>query len=115
MGKLRPTTTFRIIGLAMLAYGAATLIMLHTSWRSWALDHSVAEVVSWSDRRASNEIRGSVDEPIVIAGSAVLVFAGLWFGLLIPWVFNRQDRQARSMYDDPEDVESIDPGPHDGS
>ena len=92
--------TFRIVGLAMIAYGALTLVLLQTDHRDWALDHSLAEVVSWSDRRAGNEIEGSVDEPMVIAGSAVLVFAGAWFGLLVPFLFRRNDRQLMAMYDD---------------
>lgn len=97
---MRAVTVFRIVGLLMLVYGVGTLVLLQTSHRQWALDHSLAEAVSWSDRRVNNEISGSVDEPIVIAGAGVMVFAGLWFGLLVPRAFNRWDRQQRAMYDD---------------
>lgn len=100
MGNLRATTVFRVVGLAMLVYGVATLVMLQTSYRDWALDHSLAEAVSWSDRRVDNEITGSVDEPMVVAGAGVMIFAGLWFGLLIPYVFNKDDRRAREIYED---------------
>jgi hypothetical protein len=97
---MKATTTFRVVGLAMFAYGVLTLVLLQTDHRQWALDHSLAEVVSWSDRRAGNEIEGSVDEPMVIAGSAVLVFAGAWFGLLVPHLFRKNDRRIAAMYDD---------------
>ena len=84
----------RVLGLAMVVYGAGTLVLLATPWRDWALDHSVAELASWSDRRANNEVTGEVDEPMAIAGSAVLTFAGLWVGLLVPFVLNRNQRAA---------------------
>jgi hypothetical protein len=93
-------TTFRVVGLAMLIYGAGTLVLLQTDHRDWALDHSLAELVSRSDRRANNEIQGSVDEPMAIAGAGVLVFAGAWFGLLVPWLFRRNDRRMLEMHDD---------------
>jgi hypothetical protein len=83
----------RVIGIAMLVYGGVMLLLLFTPWKDWALDHSIAEVVSWSDTRASNQVRGSVDEPMAIAGSAVVAFAGLWFALLVPYVMNRNHKQ----------------------
>jgi hypothetical protein len=79
----------RLLGLGMFAYGAAMLALLATPWRQWALEHSIAEVVSWSDRRAGNGVSGAVDEPMAVAGSAVMMVAGAWFGLLVPWVLNR--------------------------
>lgn len=84
---------FRVFGLAMFAYGAIMLVLLASPWKQWALDHSIAEVVSYSDRRVDNQVSGSVDEPMAIAGSAVVMFAGIWFGLFIPWVLNRNQRK----------------------
>jgi len=108
---MRAATVFRIVGLLMLAYGVGTLILMQTDHRQWALDHSLAEIVSWSDRRVDNEISGSVDEPIVYAGAGVMIFAGLWFGLLIPRVFNNWDRQQRAMYQDDAAVAGSPPDP----
>ena len=83
----------RVLGLAMFAYGAGMLILLNTQYRAWALDHSIAEVVSYSDRRVDNQVSGSVDEPIAMVGSAVLMFAGAWFGLFVPWLLDRNTRK----------------------
>ena len=83
----------RVIGIGMIVYGGGMLLLLFTPWRDWALDHSIAEVVSYSDRRAGNQVSGSVDEPMAIAGSAVMLFAGLWFAFLVPWVINRNHRR----------------------
>lgn len=80
----------RTIGAALFVYGAVMLILLATPARGWALDHSIAEIVSWTDRRVDDQIHGSVDLPIAVVGSAVVMFAGLWFGLLIPAMFGRQ-------------------------
>jgi hypothetical protein len=84
--------TIRVIGIVMFLYGAVMLGLLFSPWKDWALDHSIAEVVSTTDRRASNQVSGSVDEPIAIAGSAVVMFAGAWFAFLVPWVMNRHHR-----------------------
>jgi len=95
----------RILGAAMVIYGVAMLLMLNSPWRDWALDHSIAEVVSYSDRRANNQVSGSVDEPIAIAGSAVMVFAGLWFLFLVPWALNRNKQamlEAAGLSDEPD-------------
>jgi hypothetical protein len=82
----------RVIGVVMFVYGAVMLGLLFSPWRDWALDHSIAEVVSTTDRRASNQVSGSVDEPIAIAGSAVVMFAGAWFALVVPWAMERHRR-----------------------
>lgn len=79
----------RLIGLAMFLYGAVMLALLFTPWREWALEHSIAAVVSRTDRRVGNTVDGPVDMPMALAGSAVMAFAGAWFGLLVPWVFRR--------------------------
>jgi len=86
----------RVIGIAMVVYGVGMLVLLYTPWKDWALDHSIAEVVSWSDKRATNQVSGSVDEPMAIAGSAVVAFAGLWIGFFIPWLLNRNSRRMMS-------------------
>lgn len=94
----------RIIGAVMVLYGALMLGLLQTEHRDWALDHSIAEVVSTTDRRVGNEVSGSVDEPMAIAGSAVLIFAGLWIGLLVPSALNRfrrQQHEAAGLSDEP--------------
>lgn len=83
----------RILGLAMFAYGAIMLALLFSPQKQWALDHSIAEMVSATDRRANNEIDGSVDEPIAYAGSAVMMFAGLWFAFLVPGVIERNHQK----------------------
>jgi hypothetical protein len=83
----------RVLGLIMFAYGAIMLLLLFSPWRDWALDHSIAEVVSTTDRRANNRVSGSVDEPMAIAGSAVVMFAGAWFGLFVPWIIERSNRK----------------------
>ena len=91
----------RVLGIGMFAYGAVMLLLLNTQYRAWALDHSIAEVVSYSDRRVNNQVSGSVDEPMAIAGSAVMMFAGAWIGFLVPWVLDRNTRKqmAAAGYD----------------
>ena len=79
----------KIIGLVMLAYGAVMLLLLATPWKEWAADHSIAHLVSRTDRRIDNEVNGSVDMPLSIAGDVVMMFAGLWFGLLLPRQFKK--------------------------
>ena len=74
----------RWLGLAMFAYGFVMLILLFTPWKEWAANHSVAALVSATDRRAGNTIDEAVDMPISIAGDVVMMFAGLWIGLLVP-------------------------------
>ncbi|HQZ84758.1 MAG TPA: hypothetical protein PLB21_03905 [Actinomycetota bacterium] len=58
-------------------------------WLGWALEHSIAAVVSRTDGRVGNTVTGALDEPMALAGSAVLLLAGLWFALLVPYVMNR--------------------------
>jgi hypothetical protein len=83
-GAMRAIRGIRVIGLVLFVYGAVMLALLFSPWKDWALDHSIAELVSYSDRRVDNEVSGSVDDPIAYAGSAVVMFAGLWFGFLVP-------------------------------
>jgi H+/Cl- antiporter ClcA len=82
----------RILGLVLFAYGAIMLALLWSPWRQWALEHSIAEVVSTTDRRVGNRV-DTVDEPIAVVGSAVLMFTGAWIGLLVPFVMNRSTRK----------------------
>ncbi|MFN8017106.1 MAG: hypothetical protein U0P45_03185 [Acidimicrobiales bacterium] len=82
----------RLLGLGMVAYGGIMLLLLQTQYRDWALDHSIAEVVSRTDRRVNNTV-DTADEPMAIAGSAVMIFAGLWIGLLVPFVMDRSYRK----------------------
>jgi len=84
--------TLRVIGGLMVLYGAVMLVLLATPAQDWALDHSIAELVSYTDRRANNQVSGSVDMPIAIVGSVVVIFAGLWIGLLVPGVMRRHQR-----------------------
>lgn len=104
--------TLRIIGLAMVIYGGGMLLLLQTEHRDWALDHSIAEVVSTTDRRANNQVTGSVDEPMAIAGSAVVMFAGAWIGLLVPFVIERNTKKQMELagYGDEEPVPAGDGG-----
>jgi uncharacterized membrane protein YjjP (DUF1212 family) len=90
----------RVLGLAMFAYGAIMLLLLFSPWRDWALEHSIAEVASTTDRRVGNRV-DTVDEPMAIAGSAVVMFAGAWIGILVPFVMNRNTRKqmAAAGYD----------------
>lgn len=90
----------RILGLALFAYGAVMLVLLLTPARQWALDHSIAAVVSTADRRAGNGVQGSADLPMAIAGSAVVMLAGLWFGLLVPYVFRRNSARQRAVIEE---------------
>jgi len=91
----------RILGALMFFYGAVMLLLLFSPWKSWALDHSIAEVVSYSDRRVDNQVNGSVDDPLAYAGSAVLMFAGLWFWILVPRVIGNWQASVREqMYSD---------------
>lgn len=85
--------TFRFLGLALALYGGVWLALLFTPYRQWALEHSIAHVVSRTDRRVGNSVDGAVDMPMAIAGSAVMLFAGLWFGLFLPWVFRRKEAE----------------------
>ncbi|MGN6695775.1 MAG: hypothetical protein ACTHN0_16485, partial [Aquihabitans sp.] len=79
MGRLR------VLGLVLFAYGAIMLLLLWSPYEQWALEHSIAEVVSTTDRRVNNRV-DTADEPMAIAGSAVMMFAGAWIGLLVPYV-----------------------------
>jgi hypothetical protein len=92
----------RVLGLAMFAYGAIMLVLLHSPQKQWALDHSIAEVVSTTDRRMGNRV-DTADEPMAIAGSAVVMFAGAWIGILVPYVMNRDRKKqlaAAGLADD---------------
>ena len=89
--------TFRFLGLALGLVGAIWLVLLFTPYRQWALEHSIAHVVSRTDRRVGNTVDGAVDLPMAIAGSAVVMFAGLWFGLFVPWVFRRKETEMRQV------------------
>jgi hypothetical protein len=80
----------RIIGSLMAVYAIVMLALLATPARDWALEHSIAHLVSRTDRRVGNTVDGAVDMPMAIAGSAVVAFAGLWFAILVPMVFKRQ-------------------------
>jgi H+/Cl- antiporter ClcA len=87
----------------MFAYGAIMLLLLWSPWRQWALEHSIAEVVSTTDRRVGNRV-DTVDEPIAVVGSAVVMFAGAWIGLLVPYVIDRSMRkQAIAAGFDPDE------------
>jgi hypothetical protein len=79
----------------MFAYGAIMLVLLYSPQKEWALEHSIAEVVSTTDRRVDNRV-DTADEPMAIAGSAVVMFAGAWIGILVPYVMNRSLRKQRS-------------------
>lgn len=84
----------RVLGLGMAVYGAVMLALLYIpSTKQWALTHSIAAVVSRTDRRVGNTVEGAVDMPMALAGSAVLIFAGLWIGLLVPALLNRNRRR----------------------
>ncbi len=80
--------TLRILGLVLVLYGGVMLLLLMTPAREWALQHSIAEMVSRTDRRVGNTVT-EADMPMAVAGSAVLIFAGLWIAVLVPWVMNR--------------------------
>ena len=90
----------RVIGGVMVLYGAVMLVLLATPAQDWALDHSIAELVSYTDRRANNQVSGSVDLPIAVVGSAVVVFAGLWIGLLVPRVMQRHQQAMMDGFDE---------------
>jgi hypothetical protein len=87
----------RIIGILMALYGIVMLVLLATPYRDWALDHSIAHLVSRTDRRVGNSVEGPVDMPMAIAGSAVVTFAGLWFAVLVPWVFARKRGEMEAL------------------
>jgi hypothetical protein len=94
----------RVLGLVMFAYGAIMLLLLFSPWKTWALEHSIAEVVSTTDRRVGNRV-DTADEPMAIAGSAVVMFAGAWIGILVPYVMNRDRRRqlaAAGLDDQPD-------------
>ncbi len=87
----------RIIGILMAVYAIGMLVLLATPYRDWALEHSIAHLVSTTDRRAGNTVDGAVDMPMAIAGSAVVAFAGLWFAVLVPWVYNRKRGEMEAL------------------
>ncbi|MFN8022449.1 MAG: hypothetical protein U0Q03_13065 [Acidimicrobiales bacterium] len=89
--------TFRILGGLLALYGAVMLVLLATPAKQWALEHSIAHVVSRTDRRVGNTVDGAVDMPLALAGSAVLLFAGAWFGLFLPRVFRKHEGAMRAM------------------
>jgi hypothetical protein len=89
--------TFRILGGLLALYGAVMLVLLATPAKQWALEHSIAHLVSRTDRRVNNTVDGAVDMPLALAGSAVLLFAGVWFGLFLPRVFRKHEGAMRAM------------------
>lgn len=89
--------TFRILGGLLALYGAVMLVLLATPAKQWALEHSIAHLVSRTDRRVGNAVDGAVDMPLALAGSAVLLFAGVWFGLFLPRVFRKHEGAMRAM------------------
>lgn len=89
--------TFRILGGLLALYGAVMLVLLATPAKQWALEHSIAHLVSRTDRRVGNAVDGAVDMPLALAGSAVVLFAGAWFGLFVPRVFRKHEGAMRSM------------------
>jgi hypothetical protein len=89
--------SFRILGGLLALYGAVMLVLLATPARQWALEHSIAHLVSRTDRRVGNTVDGAIDMPLALAGSAVLLFAGVWFGLYLPRVFRRSEGAMRAV------------------
>jgi len=73
----------RILGFLLLAYGAVMLVLLVVA-KDWALSHSIVHLVSRTDRRVGNEVDGSIDMPLALISSAVVMFAGAWFAWYIP-------------------------------
>ncbi len=98
MGRLR------VLGAVLVVWGALSILVLGTSYEWVATDYSVARFAAATDRRAGNAVEGPVDRPMVIAGGAVLMVTGLWVGLLVPYVMNRNTRQMRrdAGLDDPD-------------
>jgi hypothetical protein len=86
----------RIIGALMFLVGATLLLLLFTPWKDWALNHSVAAFTSATDRRAGNSIDAPVDMPMSIAGDVVLMFTGLWTGILMPRMLTKFKNETRS-------------------
>ena len=91
----------RFLGLAMFIYGAVMLALLFSPWRDWAANHSIAAVVSATDRRVGNTIDQAVDTPISLAGNCVMMFAGLWIGILVPHVIKKSHGAASSASNSP--------------
>jgi multidrug efflux pump subunit AcrB len=87
----------KIVGALMAVYGLAMLVLLLTPAKQWALEHSVAHLVSRTDRRVGNTVNGAVDMPLAVVGSAAVLFAGLWFALFIPRVFARSQAAMRQQ------------------
>ena len=87
----------RILGGLLALYGAVMLVLLATPAKQWALEHSIAHLVSRTDRRVGNTVDGAVDMPLALAGSAVLLFAGVWFGLFLPRVFKKSEGSMRAL------------------
>lgn len=73
----------RIFGFLLLAYGAVMLVLLVVA-KDWALNHSIVHLVSRTDRRVGNEVDGSIDMPLALISSVVVMFAGVWFAWYIP-------------------------------
>ncbi len=87
----------RIIGGLMSLYAIGMLVLLATPAREWALEHSIASLVSSTDRRVGNTVEGAVDMPMAIAGSAVVAFAGLWFAIFVPWIIARKKGEMEAL------------------
>lgn len=89
----------RIIGLVMFVFGAVMLALLFTPWKEWAANHSIAALVSATDKRVGNSIDTPVDMPMSIAGDVVMMFAGAWIGLLVPRMLQKfQDGYAQQAH-----------------
>ena len=87
----------KIVGALMAVYGLVMLLLLLTPAKQWALEHSIAHLVSRTDRRVGNTVDGAVDMPLAVVGSAAVMFAGLWFALFIPRVFARSQAAMRQQ------------------
>jgi hypothetical protein len=87
--RIRRVKRLHLLGLAMFLYGAVMLGLLFSPWKVWAANHSVAAFVSATDKRVGNSIDTPVDMPLSIVGDAVMMFAGLWTGILVPRMLTR--------------------------
>lgn len=74
----------RALGYVLLVYGGVMTLLLVTPWKHWAADHSIVALVSRADRRIDNEVHGSVDLYMSLAGDVAVLFAGLWFAFYVP-------------------------------
>lgn len=79
----------RLAGSVLFVLGVASLVLLVTPARDWALRNNLTDLTALLDRRASNSIGGVDTVETVVIGGVIAIIVGLWVGLGVPFVLER--------------------------